>query len=90
MGPGQRRAALRALHSDYVRPVLLLLLIIVLWDVSIRVFRIPPYQIPAPADVRPHPVPRRPGAAGASSADADRDARRLRFVRHRSAFRSRC
>ena len=51
MGPGQRRAALRALHSDYVRPVLLLLLIIVLWDVSIRVFRIPPYQIPAPADV---------------------------------------
>jgi len=51
MGSGQRRAALRALHSDYVRPVLLLLLIIVLWDVSIRVFRIPPYQIPAPADV---------------------------------------
>jgi NitT/TauT family transport system permease protein len=39
------------LNAAWIRPVLLLLLIVVAWDVAIRLFRIPAYQIPAPADV---------------------------------------
>jgi NitT/TauT family transport system permease protein len=41
----------RLANSAWVRPVLFLLLMGVLWDVTIRVFNIPPYQIPAPKDV---------------------------------------
>lgn len=41
----------RALTSAWLRPVLFLVLMIVLWDLTIRVFHIPPYQIPAPKDV---------------------------------------
>jgi NitT/TauT family transport system permease protein len=41
----------RVLESSWLRPLALLLLIIVLWDSTIRVFRIPPYLIPAPKDV---------------------------------------
>ena len=41
----------RATQSAWVRPVLFLVLLVVLWDVAIRIFRIPPYQIPKPADV---------------------------------------
>src|SRR6476469_10661251 len=41
----------RATQSAWVRPVLFLVLLIVLWDVAIRIVRIPPYQIPKPADV---------------------------------------
>src|SRR6187455_199371 len=47
-GPG---AMSRALNAAWVRPVLFLLFIVVAWDLTIRLFRIPPYQIPAPADV---------------------------------------
>ncbi len=43
--------AMRALHGRGLKPLLFLVLLIVLWDVAIRVFRIPPYQIPAPKDV---------------------------------------
>ncbi len=35
----------------WVRPFLFLIFIVVAWDLAIRLFRIPPYQIPAPADV---------------------------------------
>jgi NitT/TauT family transport system permease protein len=41
----------RILDSSWVRPFIFLVLVVVLWDVTIRVFKIPPYQIPAPADV---------------------------------------
>jgi NitT/TauT family transport system permease protein len=41
----------RVLTSAWLRPVLFLVLMIVLWDLTIRVFHIPPYQIPAPKDV---------------------------------------
>jgi NitT/TauT family transport system permease protein len=41
----------RVLLSAWVRPVLLVIVILVLWDVSIRVFRIPPYLIPSPWSV---------------------------------------
>ena len=38
----------RILTSPVTRPFLLILLLLVLWDVVIRVFKIPPYLIPAP------------------------------------------
>jgi NitT/TauT family transport system permease protein len=41
----------RATQSAWVRPVLFLALLIGVWDITIRIFRIPPYQIPKPADV---------------------------------------
>jgi NitT/TauT family transport system permease protein len=45
-------AALRwRLHAAWLRPLFFLLLLIIGWDLAIRIFRIPPYQIPAPKDV---------------------------------------
>lgn len=41
----------RALLSPWVRPLLLIVLLIVLWELAIRLFRIPPYLIPAPEAV---------------------------------------
>ena len=41
----------RVLNSAWVRPVLFLVVMVAVWDVTIRVFKIPPYQIPAPEDV---------------------------------------
>ncbi|MBV9633150.1 MAG: ABC transporter permease [Methylobacteriaceae bacterium] len=35
----------------WIRPFVLLAILVVLWDAAIRVFHIPPYQIPAPIDV---------------------------------------
>jgi NitT/TauT family transport system permease protein len=39
------------LDAAWMRPLLLLLLTIVLWDVVVRLFKIPPYLIPKPYDV---------------------------------------
>jgi NitT/TauT family transport system permease protein len=41
----------KALNAAWLRPFLLLIFIIVAWDLAIRLFHIPAYQIPAPADV---------------------------------------
>ena len=41
----------KALNAAWVRPFLFLIFIVVIWDLTIRVFRIPAYQIPAPGDV---------------------------------------
>jgi ABC-type nitrate/sulfonate/bicarbonate transport system permease component len=41
----------KALNTAWVRPFLFLIFIVVAWDLSIRLFKIPAYQIPAPADV---------------------------------------
>jgi NitT/TauT family transport system permease protein len=41
----------RILQSAWVRPMLFLILLVVIWDLAIRVFHIPPYQIPKPEDV---------------------------------------
>src|SRR3954451_5248142 len=41
----------KALNAAWVRPFLFLIFIIVAWDLTIRLFQIPAYQIPAPADV---------------------------------------
>jgi NitT/TauT family transport system permease protein len=39
------------LLSGWTRPVILVVLLIVLWELAIRLFRIPPYLIPAPEAV---------------------------------------
>jgi NitT/TauT family transport system permease protein len=44
-----RRAV--AVSAAWLRPLMFLVLMVVLWDAAIRVFKIPPYQIPAPATV---------------------------------------
>jgi NitT/TauT family transport system permease protein len=41
----------RVLLSAWMRPILLIVILLVLWDLAIRVFRIPPYLIPAPEAV---------------------------------------
>lgn len=41
----------RLLLSAWVKPVIFLVAMVVVWDVAIRVLGIPPYQIPAPKDV---------------------------------------
>src|SRR5712672_2809053 len=41
----------RVLESQIARPLILIVAIFVLWDLAIRVFRIPPYLIPKPWDV---------------------------------------
>jgi NitT/TauT family transport system permease protein len=41
----------RVVESQLGRPLILIALIFVLWDLAIRAFRIPPYLIPAPWDV---------------------------------------
>jgi len=41
----------RLLQAAWLRPLIFLLLLIALWDGAIRVFHIPPYQVPAPYDV---------------------------------------
>src|SRR5438874_7277138 len=47
-----RRSGLRRLlMSPWIRPILLILILLVLWDLTIRVFHIPPYLIPAPLAV---------------------------------------
>src|SRR5882762_5842504 len=43
--------ALRVLNASWLKPVFFLVFLVVLWDVTIRVFNIPPYQIPKPIDV---------------------------------------
>ncbi|HEY1461436.1 MAG TPA: ABC transporter permease [Casimicrobiaceae bacterium] len=45
------RGARRLLDSEYSRPLILIVAVFVLWDIVIRIFRIPPYLIPAPWDV---------------------------------------
>jgi NitT/TauT family transport system permease protein len=41
----------RALNAAWIRPFLFVIFIVVAWDLAIRIFKIPAYQIPAPADV---------------------------------------
>lgn len=46
-----RGAAARALNAAWLRPFVLLIMIVVAWDLAIRLFHIPAYQVPAPGDV---------------------------------------
>jgi len=45
------RVVSKTLNAAWIRPFLFLVFIAVAWDLAIRLFKIPPYQIPAPADV---------------------------------------
>ena len=49
--PRRESGLSKALNAAWVRPFLFLIFIVVAWDLTIRVFRIPAYQIPAPGDV---------------------------------------
>jgi NitT/TauT family transport system permease protein len=41
----------RGLNADWLKPLIFLVLLVAAWDLAIRVFHIPPYQVPAPKDV---------------------------------------
>jgi NitT/TauT family transport system permease protein len=41
----------KLLNSSWLRPLIFLAILVLLWDGAIRVFHIPPYQVPAPYDV---------------------------------------
>ena len=41
----------KVLNAAWVRPFLFLIVIVAAWDLSIRLFHIPAYQIPSPGDV---------------------------------------
>jgi NitT/TauT family transport system permease protein len=45
------RAALRLLQAGWLKPIIFLVFLVVLWDVAIRLFNIPAYQVPKPVDV---------------------------------------
>jgi NitT/TauT family transport system permease protein len=47
---GPDRETLRR-SQTWFRPLIFLVLLVVAWDAAIRVFHIPPYQVPAPKDV---------------------------------------
>ena len=42
---------LRRLNWAWAKPIIFLCLLLVGWDLAIRIFQIPAYQIPAPKDV---------------------------------------
>jgi NitT/TauT family transport system permease protein len=50
-GPKGDSGISRALNAAWIRPFLFLIFIVAAWDLAIRIFKIPAYQIPAPADV---------------------------------------
>jgi len=50
-GPQGESRISRALNAAWIRPFLFLVFIVIAWDLAIRIFKIPAYQIPAPADV---------------------------------------
>ena len=58
----------RVLESEIARPLFLIVAVFVLWDVTIRIFRIPPYLIPAPWDVAKMLVHRRARRRGFGAA----------------------
>jgi NitT/TauT family transport system permease protein len=41
----------KLITSQWARPFLLIIVLLILWDIAIRVFKIPPYLIPKPLDV---------------------------------------
>ncbi|MEP9354715.1 ABC transporter permease [Xanthobacter sp. KR7-65] len=49
--PRHRNRVLAVLDQPWAKPVGLLLMLVVLWDLAVRIFNIPPYLIPTPGDV---------------------------------------
>src|ERR1700730_6489784 len=50
MGPSSDRLQ-RGIRAAWLRPLIFLVLLVAGWDLAIRLFHIPPYQVPAPIDV---------------------------------------
>src|SRR6516225_9144166 len=50
-GQSKAKGKLSMSSLRWLKPLFSLILIIAVWDLSIRIFKIPPYQIPAPAGV---------------------------------------
>ena len=48
---GSSSGIIRLLQASWLRPLIFLVFLTVLWDLSIRLFNIPAYQVPKPADV---------------------------------------
>lgn len=46
-----RSGIVRLLQASWLRPLIFLVFLTVAWDLAIRIFNIPPYQVPKPADV---------------------------------------
>src|SRR3569832_1959661 len=46
-----KRGLVGLLQASWLRPLIFLVFLTVAWDLVIRLFHIPPYQIPKPADV---------------------------------------
>lgn len=49
--PKPQGAVSKILNAAWVRPFLFMVFIVVAWDLAIRLFKIPAYQIPSPLDV---------------------------------------
>jgi NitT/TauT family transport system permease protein len=49
--PERQSGVSKALNAAGIRPFLFLIFMVVAWDLAIRIFKIPAYQIPAPLDV---------------------------------------
>ncbi len=47
----RRRTIMSVINGPWIRPALFMLATIVMWDLAIKVFNIPPYQVPSPVDV---------------------------------------
>ncbi|QRG09156.1 ABC transporter permease [Xanthobacter dioxanivorans] len=47
----RRRSIGGFLQKAWVRPALLMIVLVILWDLAIKVFQIPAYQVPSPIDV---------------------------------------
>ena len=80
----------RIAESSWVRPFAFLILIIVLWDLTVRLFKIPPYLIPGPEGRDHRLLDRGRQAPRRGGADHDGDARRLCALDRCSASRWRC
>jgi len=48
---GSRSGFVRLLQASWLRPLIFLVFLTAAWDLAIRIFNIPPYQVPKPADV---------------------------------------
>ncbi|MCW5690992.1 MAG: ABC transporter permease [Pseudolabrys sp.] len=48
---GSRKGIVGLLQASWLRPLIFLVFLTIAWDLVIRLFNIPPYQIPKPADV---------------------------------------
>ena len=48
---GSKRGVVGLLQASWLRPLIFLVFLTIAWDLMIRLFNIPPYQIPKPADV---------------------------------------